>query len=64
VKEEKNAKIMSNYKLIISFMFKLCQQSQAQLLPPPSLDEALAKNHIARLINHAVDTMDLSFIEG
>lgn len=43
-------------------MFKPYQQSQAQLLPP-CLDEAIAKDHVARLINHVVDTMDLSFLE-
>jgi transposase len=43
-------------------MFKPYQQSQAQLLPP-TLDESIAKDHLARLINHVVDTMDLSFLE-
>ncbi|MBI5457876.1 transposase, partial [Candidatus Kaiserbacteria bacterium] len=43
-------------------MFKPYQQSQAQLLPP-TLDESIAKDHVARLINHVVDTMDLSFLE-
>lgn len=54
---------MSNYKLIISFMFKPYQQTQSQLLPP-SLEEAIAKDHIARLINHAVDNMNLSFLNN
>jgi len=44
-------------------MFKPYQQSQAQLLPP-SLDSAIAKDHIARLINHVVDTMNLEFLEN
>ena len=44
-------------------MFKPYQQSQVQLLPP-SLDEAVARDHIARLINHVVDTMNLSFLEN
>lgn len=43
-------------------MFKPYQQSQAQLLPP-TLDESIAKDHLARLINYVVDTMDLSFLE-
>lgn len=43
-------------------MFKPYQQSQAQLLPP-TLDESIAKDHLARLINHVVDTMDLAFLE-
>lgn len=44
-------------------MFKEYQQKQAQLLPS-TLDELIAKDHIARLINHVVDTMDLAFLEG
>lgn len=44
-------------------MFKPYQQAQSQLLPP-SLEDAVAKDHIARLINHAVDKMDLSFLEN
>jgi len=43
-------------------MFKLYQQNQDQLLPP-SLEEAVASDHIARLINHVVDQMDLAFLE-
>lgn len=54
---------MSNYKLIISFMFKPYQQAQAQLLPP-SLEEAVAPDHIARLINHVVNNMNLAFLEN
>lgn len=54
---------MSNYKLIISFMFKTYQQNQTQLLPS-SLEETVAKDHIARLINHVVDNMNLSFLEN
>ena len=45
------------------YMFKEYQQSQAQLLPP-TLSELVAKDHIARLINHVVDSMDLSFLES
>lgn len=54
---------MSNYKLILSFMFKTYQQTQAQLLPS-SLEEAVALDHIARLVNHVVDKMDLSFLNN
>lgn len=43
-------------------MFKPYQQAQTQLLPP-TLDELVAKDHMARLINHVVDTMDLAFLE-
>jgi len=43
-------------------MFKLYQQSQDQLLPP-SLKEVVAPDHIARLINHVVDQMNLVFLE-
>jgi transposase len=43
--------------------FKPYSQNQTQLLPP-SLDEFIDKDHIARLLSHAVDTMDLSFIEN
>jgi transposase len=43
-------------------MFKIYQQNQDQLLPP-SLEEAVASDHIARLINHVVDHMDLAFLE-
>lgn len=43
-------------------MFKPYQQAQAQLLPP-TLDELVTKDHMARLINHVVDTMDLTFLE-
>jgi len=43
-------------------MFKPYHQNQLQLLPP-DLSDMFPKNHIARLINHAVDDMDISFIE-
>ena len=42
--------------------FKDYSQSQAQLLPP-SLDDFVKADHIARLINQVIDDMDLSFIE-
>lgn len=41
--------------------FKTYSQNQSQLLPP-TLDELIEKDHIARLISHAVDTMDISSI--
>ena len=44
-------------------MFKACNQNQSQLLPP-NLSDMIAKDHIARLINHAIDEMDMSFIEN
>ena len=43
-------------------MFKQYNQNQLQLLPP-NLSDIINKDHIARLINHSVDKMDLSFIE-
>lgn len=43
--------------------FKPYSQNQAQLLPP-SFDECIDKDHIARLLSHAIDTMNLSFIEN
>lgn len=43
-------------------MFKPYIQSQGQLLPP-SLEESIAPDHLARLISHAVDQMDISSIE-
>ena len=43
--------------------FKHYSQSQAQLLPP-SLDDFVDRDHIARLINQVVDEMNLSFIEN
>ena len=43
-------------------MFKPYIQSQSQLLPP-SLEEAVPSDHLARLINHSVDQMDISSIE-
>lgn len=43
-------------------MFKQYNQNQLQLLPP-DLSDMIAPDHFARLINHAVDGMDLSFIE-
>lgn len=43
-------------------MFKPYHQHQVQLLPP-DLSDMIAKDHLARLINHAVEEMDLSFIE-
>lgn len=43
-------------------MFKEYNQYQLQLLPP-NLSDMVAKDHIAKLINHSVDKMDLSFIE-
>lgn len=43
--------------------FKPYSQNQTQLLPP-SLDKLIDKDHIARLLSHAVDSIDLSFIEN
>lgn len=43
-------------------MFKLYNQNQLQLLPP-NLSDMIAKDHIARLISHAVEELDISFIE-
>lgn len=43
--------------------FKPYSQNQTQLLPP-SLDELVDKDRIARLLSHAVDSIDLSFIEN
>lgn len=43
-------------------MFKQYNQNQLQLLPP-NLSDMIASDHLARLINHAVDGMNLSFIE-
>lgn len=43
-------------------MFKPYVQSQGQLLPQ-SLEESIAPDHLARLISHAVDQMDISSIE-
>ena len=42
--------------------FKHYSQNQTQLLPP-DLNDFVALDHIARLINQVVDEMDLSFIE-
>lgn len=43
--------------------FKPYYQNQVQLLPP-SLDQMIAKDHLARLINHAINSMDLSAVES
>lgn len=43
-------------------MFKQYNQNQLQLLPP-DLSDMISPDHLARLINHAVDGMDISFIE-
>lgn len=43
-------------------MFKPYVQSQSQLLPR-SLEEVIAPDHLARLISHSVDQMDISGIE-
>jgi len=45
------------------FKFKQYNQNQLQLLPP-NLSDMIAGDHLARLISHAVDTMDLSFVEN
>ena len=43
-------------------MFKAYNQNQLQLLPP-DLSDMISKDHLARLINHAVDGLDISLIE-
>jgi transposase len=43
-------------------MFKPYAQSQDQLLPQ-SLDSVIASDHLARLISHSIDQMDISSIE-
>ena len=43
--------------------FKPYLQDQARLLPP-SLDEMISQDHLARLINHAIDLMDFKIIEN
>lgn len=43
-------------------MFKPYVQSQSQLLPQ-SLEESIAPDHLARLISHAVDQMNITSIE-
>ena len=43
-------------------MFKPYVQSQGQLLPQ-SLEESIAADHLARLISHAVDHLNISAIE-
>ncbi len=43
-------------------MFKPYVQSQSQLLPQ-SLEEVITSDHLARLISHSVDQMDISMIE-
>ncbi|OFZ55502.1 MAG: hypothetical protein A3D92_06860 [Bacteroidetes bacterium RIFCSPHIGHO2_02_FULL_44_7] len=43
-------------------MFKPYVQSRDQLLPQ-SLDSAIAPDHLARLISHSIDQMDVSAIE-
>ena len=43
-------------------MFKPYTQSQSQLLPQ-SLEESIASDHLARLISHSIDQMDISSIE-
>lgn len=43
-------------------MFKPYFQNQMQLLPP-SLDELVVKDHLARLISHSVDALDITTIE-
>lgn len=42
-------------------VFKDYQQDQLYLLPP-SLEELIPKNHLARAVNEAVDKMDLSIL--
>jgi len=44
-------------------LFKLYSQNQSQLLPP-RLDELIEEDHIARLINYAVDKMSFTVIEN
>ena len=43
-------------------MFKPYIQSQSQLLPQ-SLEETITSDHLARLISHSIDQMDISSIE-
>jgi transposase len=43
--------------------FKPYLQGQVQLLPP-SLDEIISQDHLARLINHAIDSMDFRVVEN
>ena len=43
-------------------MFKPYAQNQSQLLPQ-SLEEVIAPDHLARLISHSMDEMDISSIE-
>src|SRR3989338_9347835 len=43
-------------------MFKPYVQSQSQLLPP-SLEEVISSDHLARLISQSIDQMDISSIE-
>lgn len=43
-------------------MFKPYVQSQNQLLPP-SLEELISSDHLARLVSQAVDQLDISVIE-
>ena len=43
-------------------MFKPYAQHQSQLLPQ-SLEESIAPDHLARLISHSIDQMDISSIE-
>lgn len=43
-------------------MFKPYNQHQLQLLPP-DLSDMISKDHIACLISHAVEELDISFIE-
>ena len=43
-------------------MFKEYNQNQLQLLSP-NLSDMIVKDHIARLISHAVDQMDIASIE-
>lgn len=43
-------------------MFKPYTQNQSQLLPQ-SLEESVAPDHLARLISHSVDQLDISMIE-
>lgn len=43
--------------------FKPYLQNQGQLLPP-TLDAMLAKDHLARLINHGIDAMNFQAVEN
>ncbi len=43
--------------------FKPYLQNQAQLLPP-RIDAMLAKDHLARLISYAIDSMDFAVVEN